>query len=81
MALVQSEDNCIKSVVPETIGYTGTNPEGKSPLIELGNIMTDWLDRLTTHGHLIRLEPAFQVTSINQSSLNSELSNYRVSAW
>ena len=62
LALVQSEDNCIKSVVPETIGYTGTDLEGKSPLIELGNIKTDWLDRLTTHGHLIRLEPAFQVT-------------------
>ena len=81
MALVQSEDNCIKSVVPETIVYIGMSPEGKSPLIELGNILTDWLDKLTTLGHLFRLEPVYQVTSINQSSLNSELSNYRVRAW
>ena len=57
------------------------SPEGKKALIELGNIMTDWLDKLTTLGKLNRLEPAYQVTSINQSSLNSELSNYRVSAW
>ena len=57
LALVQSEDICIKSVVPETIGYIGMSPDGKSPLIELGNIMTDWLDKLTTLGHLIRLDP------------------------
>ena len=63
------------------VGYIGMSPEGKKALIELGNIMTDWLDKLTTLGKLNRLEPAYQVTSINQSSLNSELSNYRVSAW
>ena len=45
------------ALVPETIGYIGMSPDGKSPLIELGNIMTDWLDKLTTLGHLIRLDP------------------------
>ena len=43
------------------------SPEGKKALIELGNIMTDWLDKLTTLGHLFRLEPTYQVASINQS--------------
>ncbi len=63
----------------ETIGYIGTSLEGKSDLIELGNIMADWLDKLITLGQLIRLKPANQVTSTNQSSINSELTNYRVS--
>ncbi len=52
LALVQSKDSCIKSVLPETIGYIGMSLEGKSALIELGNKMRDLLDKLTTLGYL-----------------------------
>ena len=49
--MIQSQDDTLQTVAFETIGYIGVSLEGKLALVELGNVMTECIDKM---GEVIR---------------------------
>ena len=49
--MVQSDDPTAQTVAFETLGYIGVSLEGKSALLESGNMVTECVDKLTILVH------------------------------
>ena len=61
--MVQSDDPTAQTVALETLGYIGVSLEGKSALLESGNMVTECVDKLTNLIHHSTTE--LKITALN----------------